>query len=104
MRIIVCGAGQVGTTIARHLAREGNDVTVIDHVLGKAAVTAYKAHRQVLGGICRHLEVVNPGVEAVPGFGEHGYDLRARECLGLGSIDDEPILALAQERRLPEGL
>ncbi|KAA2213932.1 Trk system potassium transporter TrkA [Teichococcus oryzae] len=30
MRVIVCGAGQVGTTIARHLAREGNDVTVID--------------------------------------------------------------------------
>ncbi|MFC3125015.1 Trk system potassium transporter TrkA [Pseudoroseomonas globiformis] len=30
MRVIVCGAGQVGSTIARHLAREGNDVTVID--------------------------------------------------------------------------
>jgi trk system potassium uptake protein TrkA len=30
MRIIICGAGQVGTTIARHLAHEGNDVTVID--------------------------------------------------------------------------
>jgi trk system potassium uptake protein TrkA len=30
MRIIVCGAGQVGTSIARQLASEGNDVTVID--------------------------------------------------------------------------
>jgi trk system potassium uptake protein TrkA len=30
MKIIICGAGQVGTTIARHLAHEGNDVTVID--------------------------------------------------------------------------
>lgn len=30
MKIIVCGAGQVGTTIARHLARENIDVTVID--------------------------------------------------------------------------
>ncbi|HRK95162.1 MAG TPA: NAD-binding protein, partial [Rhodospirillales bacterium] len=30
MRIIVCGAGQVGFNIARQLAREGNDVTVID--------------------------------------------------------------------------
>jgi trk system potassium uptake protein TrkA len=30
MRVIVCGAGQVGTTIARRLAAEGNDVTVID--------------------------------------------------------------------------
>ncbi len=30
MRIVVCGAGQVGTTIARHLATEGINVTVID--------------------------------------------------------------------------
>jgi trk system potassium uptake protein len=30
MRVIVCGAGQVGSTIARHLATEGIDVTVID--------------------------------------------------------------------------
>jgi trk system potassium uptake protein len=30
MRVIVCGAGQVGTNIARHLAVESNDVTVVD--------------------------------------------------------------------------
>ena len=30
MRIIVCGAGRVGSQIARRLADEGNDVTVID--------------------------------------------------------------------------
>jgi trk system potassium uptake protein TrkA len=30
MRVIVCGAGQVGSTIARHLATEGMDVTVVD--------------------------------------------------------------------------
>lgn len=30
MRVIICGAGQVGTTIARHLATEGFNVTVID--------------------------------------------------------------------------
>ncbi|MDQ4134817.1 MAG: Trk system potassium transporter TrkA [Pseudomonadota bacterium] len=30
MRVIVCGAGQVGSTIARHLATEGLDVVVID--------------------------------------------------------------------------
>lgn len=30
MKVIVCGAGQVGTTIARHLASEGISVTVID--------------------------------------------------------------------------
>lgn len=30
MKVIVCGAGQVGTTIARHLSTEGMNVTVID--------------------------------------------------------------------------
>ena len=30
MKVIVCGAGQVGFGIASHLAREGNDVTVVD--------------------------------------------------------------------------
>lgn len=30
MKVIVCGAGQVGTTIARHLSTEGMHVTVID--------------------------------------------------------------------------
>ncbi|MDP6573573.1 MAG: Trk system potassium transporter TrkA [Rhodospirillales bacterium] len=30
MKVIVCGAGQVGFNIARYLALEGNDVTVID--------------------------------------------------------------------------
>jgi len=30
MKVIICGAGQVGWQIARHLSRENNDVTVID--------------------------------------------------------------------------
>jgi trk system potassium uptake protein TrkA len=30
MKVVVCGAGQVGFGIARHLAGEGNDVTVVD--------------------------------------------------------------------------
>ena len=30
MKVIVCGAGQVGTSIAQHLAGENNDVTVVD--------------------------------------------------------------------------
>ena len=31
MKVIVCGAGQVGYGIAERLAEEGNDVTVVDH-------------------------------------------------------------------------
>ena len=30
MKVIICGAGQVGFNIARDLASEHNDVTVID--------------------------------------------------------------------------
>jgi trk system potassium uptake protein TrkA len=30
MKVIICGAGQVGFSIARYLASEGNDVTIID--------------------------------------------------------------------------
>ena len=30
MKIIVLGAGQVGSTVAQNLARENNDVTVVD--------------------------------------------------------------------------
>ena len=30
MRVIVCGAGKVGTSIAEQLVRQNNDVTVID--------------------------------------------------------------------------
>jgi trk system potassium uptake protein TrkA len=30
MNVIICGAGQVGFSIARYLAAEGNDVTVVD--------------------------------------------------------------------------
>ncbi|PYE81176.1 Trk system potassium transporter TrkA [Pseudoroseicyclus aestuarii] len=30
MKVIICGAGQVGWQIARHLSRERNDVTVVD--------------------------------------------------------------------------
>ncbi|WP_186808838.1 NAD-binding protein, partial [Vreelandella venusta] len=30
MKIIILGAGQVGATLAEHLAREENDITVVD--------------------------------------------------------------------------
>ena len=30
MKVIVCGAGQVGFNIARHLSQEDNDVIVVD--------------------------------------------------------------------------
>ena len=58
MRIIICGAGQVGWHIARHLAAERNDVTVIDtsaelirratDALDVQGVTGFASHPDVL--------------------------------------------------------
>ena len=33
MKVIICGAGKVGTSIAKHLVSQKNDVTVIDQSL-----------------------------------------------------------------------
>lgn len=58
MKVIVCGAGQVGTGIARQLANEHNDVTVIDNSadliqqmadnLDVRTVVGYASHPDVL--------------------------------------------------------
>jgi len=58
MKVIVCGAGQVGFNIARYLAMENNDVTVIDQaadLIGKVndlldvqALVGYASHPDIL--------------------------------------------------------
>ena len=58
MKVIVCGAGQVGFSIARHLASENNDVTVIDQapdlvrrvneLLDVQGMVGYASHPDVL--------------------------------------------------------
>jgi trk system potassium uptake protein TrkA len=58
MQVIVCGAGQVGLTIARHLAAENNRVTVIDKTpeliqkIGESedfrAIAGFASHPDVL--------------------------------------------------------
>jgi len=58
MKIIICGAGQVGTSIARQLADEHNDVTVIDwsadlisrigKTLDVQGIVGYASHPDVL--------------------------------------------------------
>lgn len=52
MRVVVCGAGQVGTTIARHLATEGINVTVIDidHEQVRRVDESYDVRGLVLSG------------------------------------------------------
>jgi len=58
MKIIICGAGQVGWQIARHLSAENNDVTVVDsnpelvrratETLDVAGVTGFASYPDVL--------------------------------------------------------
>ncbi|MEL6584418.1 MAG: Trk system potassium transporter TrkA [Pseudomonadota bacterium] len=58
MKVIVCGAGQVGWQIARHLSSEGRNVTVVDNnpalirritdTLDVGGVTGFASHPDVL--------------------------------------------------------
>jgi len=58
MKVVICGAGQVGFSIARYLSAEGNDVTVIDQspdLIGKVnesldvqAIVGHASHPDVL--------------------------------------------------------
>jgi len=58
MKVVVCGAGQVGSAIARYLSREENDVTVIDtnpqlvrqisDTLDVQGVVGYASHPEIL--------------------------------------------------------
>ncbi|HSF91179.1 MAG TPA: Trk system potassium transporter TrkA [Paracoccaceae bacterium] len=58
MKVIICGAGQVGSQIARHLSSENNDVTVVDNnpdlvrritdTLDVGGVTGFASHPDVL--------------------------------------------------------
>ncbi|MEL6168440.1 MAG: Trk system potassium transporter TrkA [Pseudomonadota bacterium] len=58
MKVIICGAGQVGWQIARHLSGEQNDVTVVDNnpdlvrratdTLDVQGITGHAAHPDIL--------------------------------------------------------
>ncbi len=58
MKVIICGAGQVGWQLARHLSAEKNDVTVVDNkpelvrratdTLDVGGVTGFASHPDVL--------------------------------------------------------
>ena len=58
MKVIVCGAGQVGFNIARYLAQEDNDITVVDQspelirkisdTLDVKAITGFASHPEIL--------------------------------------------------------
>jgi len=58
MKIIICGAGQVGTAIARQLAVEHNDVTVIDWSADLIASISKSLDVQGIVGYASHPDVL----------------------------------------------
>ena len=59
MKVLVCGAGQVGSSIARHLAGEGNHVTVIDNRQDVVSKVADSIEVTTIVGNAAHPDVLN---------------------------------------------
>ncbi|MBL26946.1 MAG: Trk system potassium transporter TrkA [Rhodospirillaceae bacterium] len=58
MKVIVCGAGQVGSNIARHLSEENNDVTVIDHDAERIRRVGDTLDVQAMLGFASHPDIL----------------------------------------------
>lgn len=58
MKIIILGAGQVGATIAEHLAREKNDITVVDHSTERLRELRDRLDIRVVTGHASHPDVL----------------------------------------------
>ena len=58
MKIVICGAGIVGSAIARHLAAEQNDVTVIDSDTDKIQRITELADVGAVTGVASHPDVL----------------------------------------------
>jgi trk system potassium uptake protein TrkA len=59
MKFIICGAGQVGTSIARHLSAEDNDVVVIDQSAELVAKIRDSLDVQGIVGFASHPEILD---------------------------------------------
>jgi trk system potassium uptake protein TrkA len=58
MKIIILGAGQVGATIAEHLARERNDITVVDRSMVRLRELRDRLDIRVVHGYASHPDVL----------------------------------------------
>ena len=74
MKVIICGAGQVGSNIARYLASEGADITVIDQ------------SRELVEKLTDSLDV-----KGIAGFASHPEVLDQ-----AGAADTDVVLAVTQ--------
>ena len=64
MKIIILGAGQVGGTLARNLATEDNDITIIDRDNVQLRDLANQLDLQTIAGHCAHPDILQrAGIE-----------------------------------------
>ena len=75
MKFIICGGGQVGIAIARHLAAEDNDIVLIDQ------------SPELIGKIGESLDI-----KGVVGFGSHPEVLES-----AGASDADMLIAVTRE-------
>jgi len=59
MKIIILGAGQVGSSVAANLASEANDITVIDHDLDRLRALQDRLDIRTIQGQASHPEVLD---------------------------------------------
>jgi len=59
MNVIVCGAGEVGFSISRHLSNEDNTITVIDHDKERLEKISNKLDIRTLVGYASHPNVLS---------------------------------------------
>jgi trk system potassium uptake protein TrkA len=59
MKIIILGAGQVGSSVAANLASEANDITVIDHDLDRLRALQDRLDIRTIQGRASHPEVLD---------------------------------------------
>jgi trk system potassium uptake protein len=58
MKIIILGAGQVGGSLAEHLARENNDITVVDNSMERLRELRDRLDIQVVHGHAAHPDIL----------------------------------------------
>jgi len=58
MRIIILGAGQVGATLAQHLAREANDITIVDTDVARLRMLEDRFDLNTVAGPASHPQVL----------------------------------------------
>ena len=75
MKFIICGGGQVGVSIARHLAAEDNDIVLVDQ------------SPELIGKIGESLDI-----KTVVGFGSHPEILE-----NAGASDADMLIAVTRE-------